>query len=163
MMKTEENLKIGLDFHGVINSCPSYFKDFTEYAESCGHQIYVITGGPAKPVESFLNAWGIKYTELYTIVDDYAAQGKVAFFPDGHFKLDDKLWNTAKAKFCRRRHIDIHVDDSSVYGLSFTTPYCKYDPVRRICSLPEKLTVSFAVSPRDAVKQIETALKALKA
>lgn len=43
----EKFLKIGLDFHGVINTNPSYFKDFTEYAEARGHRIYIITGGPA--------------------------------------------------------------------------------------------------------------------
>ena len=41
----EKFLKIGLDFHGVINTNPSYFKDFTEYAEARGHRIYIITGG----------------------------------------------------------------------------------------------------------------------
>lgn len=49
----EKFLKIGLDFHGVINTNPSYFKDFTEYAEARGHRIYIITGGPAAKISSF--------------------------------------------------------------------------------------------------------------
>ena len=113
-METKKSLKIGLDFHGVINTRPSYFKDFTEYAEAAGHQIYVITGGPAKAIESFLKAWGIKYTGLFTILDYYAAEGKVTYFPDGHFKIPDELWDTAKAKYCRQHKIDIQIDDSEV-------------------------------------------------
>lgn len=162
MMETEKLLKIGLDFHGVINTNPSYFKDFTEYAERHGHQIYIITGGPAKAIESFLKAWGIKYTGLFTILDHYAALGKVTFYPDGNFKMDDKLWNTAKAKFCRKHHIDIHVDDSTVYGLSFSTPYCLYDEASRACSLNKKLVISFAIPPQDSLMQMAKALAELK-
>lgn len=157
----EKFLKIGLDFHGVINTNPSYFKDFTEYAEARGHRIYIITGGPAAKISSFLNAWGIRYTELFTILDYYAARGEVKFFSDGNFKMDDGLWNSAKAKFCRRHGIDIHIDDSDVYGLSFTTPYCLYDSVSRTCCLSKNNTVSFALPPRDCLHRIEKALAAL--
>jgi hypothetical protein len=80
----EKFLKIGLDFHGVINTNPSYFKDFTEYAEARGHRIYIITGGPAAKISSFLNAWGIRYTELFAILDYYAARGEVKFFSAGN-------------------------------------------------------------------------------
>ncbi len=160
-MEIKKSLKIGLDFHGVINSRPSYFKDFTEYAEASGHQIYVITGGPAKAIESFLNAWGIKYTEIFTILDHYAAEGKVTHFPDGSFKVPDELWDTAKAKFCRKHNIDIQIDDSAVYGLSFTTPYCRYNEVSRSCRLSKKLSVNLSLPPQDAIIQIEKALAAL--
>lgn len=66
-----------------------------------------------------------------------------------------------KAKFCRRHGIDIHIDDSDVYGLSFTTPYCLYDSVSRTCCLSKNNTVSFALPPRDCLHRIEKALAAL--
>ena len=160
-METKKSLKIGLDFHGVINTRPSYFKDFTEYAEAAGHQIYVITGGPAKAIESFLKAWGIKYTGLFTILDYYAAEGKVTYFPDGHFKIPDELWDTAKAKYCRKHKIDIQIDDSEVYGRAFVTPFCRYNESSHNCQLDRNIVVNLALPPRDALIQIEKALDAL--
>ncbi len=160
-METKKSLKIGLDFHGVINTRPSYFKDFTEYAEAAGHQIYVITGGPAKAIESFLKAWGIKYTGLFTILDYYAAEGKVTYFPDGHFKIPDELWDTAKAKYCRQHKIDIQIDDSEVYGRAFVTPFCRYNESSHNCQLDRNIVVNLALPPRDALIQIEKALDAL--
>lgn len=158
MMETKKSLKIGLDFHGVINTRPSYFKDFSEYAEAHGHQIYIISGGPADKLESFLKAWGIKYTELFTIFDHYASLGEVKLYPDGQFRVDDKLWDTAKAKFCRKYNIDIHIDDSSVYGLTFTTPYCQYNEKDRTCTLPRQKIISFSCPPQEVLRQMEKAL-----
>lgn len=160
-METKKSLKIGLDFHGVINTRPSYFKDFTEYAEAAGHQIYVITGGPANAIESFLKAWGIKYTGLFTILDYYAAEGKVTYFPDGHFKIPDELRDTAKAKYCRQHKIDIQIDDSEVYGRAFVTPFCRYNESSHNCQLARNIVVNLALPPRDALIQIEKALDAL--
>ena len=160
-METKKSFKIGLDFHVVINTRPSYFKDFTEYAEAAGHQIYVITGGPANAIESFLKAWGIKYTGLFTILDYYAAEGKVTYFPDGHFKIPDELWDTAKAKYCRQHKIDIQIDDSEVYGRAFVTPFCRYNESSHNCQLARNIVVNLALPPRDALIQIEKALDAL--
>lgn len=63
----EKFLKIGLDFHGVINTNPSYFKDFTEYAEARGHRIYIITCGPAAKISSFFECLG---HQIYRTVCD---------------------------------------------------------------------------------------------
>lgn len=157
-METKHFLKIGLDFHGVINSHPSYFKDFTEVAISRGHQIYIITGGPAQKISCFLRGWGICYQELFAILDYYAAQGKVTFYPDGSFHIDDKLWNTAKAKFCKKYGIDIHIDDSTIYGQSFTTPYCLYDEKTGNCILDGHYKINLSIPPEESVKQLERVL-----
>ena len=162
-MAIKMSLKIGLDFHGVINTNPSYFKDFTEYAVAQGHQIYIVTGGPASAISSFLKAWGIKYTEMYTILDHYSALGKVTFFPDGHFKMDENLWDAAKAKYCRKHNISIMIDDSIVYGRSFTTPYCRYDEVTRSCTLKKGISISLALKPEECLRQMEKALIAVAA
>ncbi len=157
-MENSKRLKIGLDFHGVITVDPAYFKAFTDVASARGHQVYVITGGPEKDVQDFLKSWKICCYKLFTILDYYAERGMVTYYPDGTFKVDDDLWNTAKAKFCRRYQIDIHIDNSLIYGKYFTTPYCLYDPVARSCTLKNDLVVSLALPPADALSQIEKAL-----
>ena len=157
-MTTKQYLKIGLDFHGVINRHPSYFKDFTAAATSRGHEIYIITGGPAQKIACFLKGWGICYHELFAIMDYYAAKGEIQLFPDGSFHIDDKLWNTAKAKFCQKYHIDIHIDDSDIYGKSFSTPYCRYDEVSCSCLLDNHYRINLSLPPEEAVTQLERIL-----
>ena len=157
-MSNKHFLKIGLDFHGVINSHPSYFKDFTEAAISRGHKIYIITGGPAQKIACFLSGWGQCYHEIFAILDYYSAQGKVNFLPDGSFHIDDKLWNTAKAKFCQKYGIDIHIDDSEIYGRSFSTPYCRFDEKNRNCILDGQYKINLSLSPEESVKQLERIL-----
>ena len=162
IMTTERFLKIGLDFHGVINRHPSYFKDFTEMATFRGHKIYIITGGPAEKIACFLKGWGIRYNELFAIMDYYAAKGEIKFFPDGSFHVDDKLWNTAKAKFCKKYQIDIHIDDSDVYGQSFSTPYCQYDEKSGICVIDSQYKLNLSLPPEEAVIQLERILSKLE-
>ena len=161
-MTTKQFLKIGLDFHGVINRHPSYFKDFTEAAVSRGHKIYIITGGPEAKIACFLQGWGIKYNEIFAIMDYYAKQGEVKFFLDGSFHVDDKLWNTAKAKFCKKYEIDIHIDDSDIYGQSFSTPYCHYDEQTGSCILNNKYKINLLQSPSESLKQMESILSKIE-
>ena len=157
-----KQLKIGLDFHGVINSHPSYFKDFTQAAVSRGHKIYIITGGPADKIACFLRGWGICYQELFAIVDYYAAKGEVTFYKDGSFHVDDKLWNTAKARFCKKYQIDIHIDDSDVYGQSFSTPYCHYDDKTGNCCLNNQYKINLLLPAEESIKQLEQVLSKIK-
>lgn len=157
-MENSKRLKIGLDFHGVITEEPAYFKEFTDAAVARGHQIYIITGGPEEAVQKFLQSWEICCYKLFTILDYYAKRDMVTYDQDGNFKVDDDLWNTAKAKFCRQYQIDIHIDNSALYGKYFTTPYCLYDPDSRTCMLKNDFVVSLALPPKDALAQIEKAL-----
>lgn len=157
-MVKKQGLKIGLDFHGVITADPAYFKAFTDEAARAGHQIYIITGGPEKVIQDFLSSEGICCYKLFTILDYYAARGLVTFYPDGNFKMDDELWNSAKGKFCREFKIDIHIDNSQVYGKYFTTPYCLYDQQSKSCTLDNDVVVSLSLSPQEALAQIEKAL-----
>ena len=157
-----KHLKIGLDFHGVINTHPSYFKDFTQAATSRGHEIYIITGGPADKIACFLRGWGICYQDLFAILDYYTARGEVTFFQDGSFHVDDKLWNTAKARFCKKYDIDIHIDDSKIYGQSFSTPYCCYNSQRNECTVNDKYIINFKLPAEESIIQLEHILANIK-
>lgn len=126
-MTSADKLKIGLDFHGVITDNPEYFKVFANEALRRGYEIHIISGGPKATIEKFLQQWGIKYTDIFAIVDYYDARGCVTFYENGEFKVPDKLWNCAKAAYCDENGINIHIDDTMSYSEGFTTPFCFYD------------------------------------
>lgn len=62
-------LKIGLDFHGVINDNPVYFSRFTAEAVRRGYEVHIITGGPSHKVKELLDKWNICYTAVFAILD----------------------------------------------------------------------------------------------
>lgn len=148
-------LKIGLDFHGVINTAPDYFKDFAACALSRGHEIHVLTGGPYEKVKQYLHEHGIGYTRIYAILDDYERKGEVEFFENGEFKVDDILWDIAKAKYCVDNHIDFHIDDTKKYAKWFVTPFCYFDEIHQSCQAGPKVHIDFSSSPEKAVREIE--------
>lgn len=154
MKKNNVKIKIGLDFHGVITDNPEYFHRFTELAEKKDWEIYVITGGPYAVIVKFLKTWGIKYHKLFTILDFYDAQGKVTFFENGNFHIDDDLWDKAKGVFCSENKIDFHIDDSRIYGKYYTTPYCLYDKNKGACEI-EGGKIDLSHSPETALLEIE--------
>lgn len=151
-------LKIGLDFHGVITDNPAYFKILADLAISRGDEIHIISGGPQLTIIQFLNKWGIKYTSVFAIVDYYDARGDVRFFENGEFKVDDKLWNRAKAKYCKEHKIDIHIDDTLKYSEGFETPFCIYDGQNRRCRTKDTV-IDLSVSPEQSLNEIENFIK----
>jgi len=125
--------KIGIDFHGVISAAPGLFAKFCHEIRKRGVKVYVISGGPKKDVVKYLDENRIEYDTVWAILDFYEQQGKAELFSDGSFKVDTTLWNKAKAEYCATEDIRFHIDDSSVYGRYFITPYCKYDIGGGVC------------------------------
>ncbi len=154
-MSAEDKIKIGLDFHGVITDNPEYFKGFAEEALARGHEIHVISGGPKKTIAEFLKKWGIKYSRVFTIIDFYDARGQVTFFENGEFKVPAELWDSAKAKYCRDKHIDIHIDDTDRYSGGFTTPFCFYDGHTKHCRLANNTMINLSDTPEAGILAIE--------
>lgn len=156
---TNKTLKIGLDFHGVINKQPDYFAEFTKLALQRGHEIHIITGGPCQTVEKLLHQWNICYTNIFAILDYYNSKGEVTYFENGEFKVSPHLWDTAKASYCSDNGINIHIDDSTSYVKWFLTPYCRYDEGKQICST-DNATIDFHNSPLHALQNIENIISA---
>lgn len=119
--------KIGFDFHGVINQNPAFFRQLSIEFMQRGLQIYVISGGPFNDIKEYLRAHDIPYTAIWCIFNDYEQKDKITVSADGSFHMDDKLWNEAKAVYCREHNICLHIDDSTIYKKYFTTPYCLYN------------------------------------
>ena len=148
------SLRIGIDFHGVISENPTYFRDFSALAYERGHTIYIISGGPYSVEKSMLEVWGIKYTEIFSMLDYFARRGQVEYFANGNFKVPDCLWNEIKGTYCRDNKIDIHIDDTLQYSKSFSTPFCWYDKEKNLCVVQGR-KIDFSVAPLETIKQLE--------
>ena len=122
------NMKIGIDFHGVLNSDP-FFKEMGRLFVEAGHEVHIITGArwTAKTRIDFLNIGiikGIHYTHFISISDLLIDRGEKVHWQDADNPwFDEKIWNKEKAKYCKENNITIHFDDSKEYGKYFSTPY----------------------------------------
>ena len=148
-------LKIGLDYHGVIDQKPIYFAKLCHIARKRGHFIYIITGGPIVQVKEYLKDSNIEYDFIFAISDYYQALGEFKQTNDGRIEIPDEKWNIAKAIFCSHNKIDIHIDDSQEYLQWFTTPFCLYDNKNNTCTLKSGIIIDFKINPDEIIKQIE--------
>ena len=122
-------MKIGLDFHGVIDKSPRLFRllgrafDLIE-----SNEIHIITGCRERDIKMWLENNDIYYDYIYSITDDLLRRKK-PYKKDkkNNPYFDEKLWNTAKAKYCKKHKIDIMLDNSNIYGNYFVTPYFKME------------------------------------
>lgn len=149
--------KIGIDFHGVINTDTELFGNLSRIAAAHGAEVYIISGGPQNYIAEYLRQHQIKYDVLWCLFDYFVAQNKVEFLPDGSFHVEDNAWNTAKAEYCRQHGIDLLIDDSPVYGRYFKTPYCRYESKSKIGILPNNKIIDFSFPADDIWRQLESA------
>ena len=147
-------LKIGLDYHGVITRRPEYFAAFAQAAVRYGCEIHIITGGPELAVSEALAKIQLPYTRIFASLDYYEARGLVEHLTDGGFHIPDELWDSAKADYCRRAAINVHIDDSEHYVKWFTTPYCRYLHHADICQTADGRAVDFAQPPALALERL---------
>ena len=154
MSKVVSRIKIGLDFHGVITDNPTYFSKFTQEAITRGYEIHIITGGPADVVQVMLDEWKISYTTIFAILDFYNHLGQVKYFDNGEFKVEETLWNTAKARYCEENGITFHIDDSVTYAQWFSTPFCYYDGEDKQCCANSETKINLDGNPENALDAI---------
>ena len=152
-------LNIGIDFDGVITANLYFFSAFSQEAVKRGWEIHVITGGPADVVCKMLDDWKIAYTTIFAILDFYEALNKVQHISDNKFHVEDKLWDSAKARYCKEHDIDIHIDDSVIYKKWFSTPYCLYDSFDSRCRLDDGTEMDFSGNVESALNEVEKAAK----
>ena len=158
---TNRKLKIGLDYHGVIDKKPEYFSEFCKLAKEQGHHIYIITGGPVAKVRDDLDKAHIVYDFVFAISDYYQALGMAQQNPDGSIVVPKELWNKAKAEFCRRNRINFHIDDSSEYLHWFSTPFCLYEQNGDVCYLSPGIEVNLCKSPAEVLQKLQEVIRSL--
>lgn len=152
MTKPGRKLKIGLDYHGVINTNLAYFKQFCAILLARGHEVHILSGGPEEKIVASLQAAGIEFTKVFTIFDFYNQKGMACRLSNGDFYIDENLWNETKAEYCRQNKIDMQIDDSLIYGRYFTTPYCIYNDRQKNCVLfPENIEIDLNTFPVEKV------------
>ncbi len=157
-----KHLKIGVDYHGVITADPTFFKTFNATAIKKGFEIYVVTGGTAKEVEKYLAENEIPTSHIFSLLDYFKQRNLVTFSEDGSFRVPDMIWDNAKANFCIKQKIDIHIDDSMTYGLHFQTPFCLYSLQNQKCRLiKHNIPIDFNKPAEKVLRDIEDALSHL--
>jgi hypothetical protein len=121
-------MRLGLDLHGVLDYNPQFFSEFTACLVNNGHDVHVITGEKDTPtLRNKLDFLGIKYTHLFSIISYHLSIGTSVWYKDfDNPFLDEETWNRTKADYCEREKIDMHIDDSEVYGRYFRTPFLLY-------------------------------------
>lgn len=154
-MKNSHRLKIGLDYHGVIDVNTKYFADFCLEAKRRGHLIYIITGGPKTLIDNNLRNDNIPYDMCFAISDYYQAKNKIIQDKTGKFVIPENLWNIAKADFCRHSRVNIHIDDSLKYINWFSTPYCYYNKRNNKGYISPGLEIDFNNPVSEVLNKIE--------
>lgn len=118
-------MKIGLDFHGVINSLPIFFGEMSRLFIAAGHEVHIITGKElSKEYIEEINKTGVKYTCLFSIITHCKKVGyKVVYSDPENPFIDKNVWDRIKSAYCLLNNIDVMIDDSNEYCDYFTTPY----------------------------------------
>jgi hypothetical protein len=114
-------LRVGLDVHGV---CDKYSKIFSELSAGLidsGFEVYIITGQrDTVDLRKKLNSLNIHWTKIFSITDYNQEKGvKVKYKDPNNPIMDQRIWNSTKARICQENNVDIHYDDSKVYGKWF--------------------------------------------
>jgi len=149
--------KIGLDYHGVINTNSDFFREFCDLLRKQKAEIHIISGGPRETIGEFLKLHQIKYDKIWCIYDYFNAREEVKILPDGSFHVDDYKWNAAKGEYCSKQGISLQIDDSQIYGKYFKTPYCLYDEQNCSGNLSGYF-IDFSTSAENCWQQILSAL-----
>ena len=120
--------KVGIDFHGVIDSSPEFFAALTGCLVKAGHEVHIITGPRVTAqLTDQLKELRISFTHIFSITDKHVEAGTPMTWDDkGNPHLDAYLWDKTKAEYCKEQDINLHLDDSDVYGYFFKTPYARF-------------------------------------
>lgn len=113
-------MKIGIDYHNVITANPEYWSKFTKDMKKLKHKIYIITGMSLdSDLMQKLEEFDIQYDRLFSITDYHFANQTDMVFDVGLPYMDDEKWDRTKADYCKKEKIDVHYDDSNIYGKYF--------------------------------------------
>ena len=132
----KNNIKIGLDIHGVIDSDPVFFATLISLLRAEGHEVHLLTGREiSDELVAKLNDLGITYDQLFSITSYHKSIGTYITYKDGNPTqplIAPPLWNRSKAEYSKRVGLGLHIDDSTVYGQYFEgTQYLVYSPAVR--------------------------------
>jgi len=120
-----EKFNIGFDIHGLIDSDPQLFSFLSKLLVESGCEVHILTGKHIEDgVLEELKKYKITYTHLFSIADYHKLRGEKVRYDDKNTPwIEKELWDRAKAEYCDKHNIRLHLDDSEVYGQHFKTSY----------------------------------------
>lgn len=123
----KRKFKFGLDIHGIANTDPEFFSEYSKMIVDRGHELHIITGrSEKKGAKKELKDYNISYTHFFSIVDYHEKKGTdIRYDENGGPWIDNEAWNRTKGEYCEREKIDFHLDDSDVYGKYFNTSFAQ--------------------------------------
>lgn len=124
--KKRRKRRVSIDFHGVVDSNPVLFRAIILGLINQGYEVHILTGARAAVEKKSLAKFGIPWTHIFSIVDYHESIGtKVRWTKRGPSMLP-YLWDKTKATYCQVNRIEMHLDDSFIYGRFFRTPYVQF-------------------------------------
>lgn len=120
-------INLGLDLHGVVDTYPYKFIPLALAVKAAGGKVYIMTGASAdlakkqiSDAEGQTYALSIWYDKILSITD-YLKSQEVPHIQneDGGIRVDDETWDRVKSVWAKEYQIDLHIDDSPVYGKYF--------------------------------------------
>ena len=119
--------RLGLDFHGVLDTEPGFIRIARHVIDFRG-EVHILTGSHDTPqLRKVLLDLGVPYTHLFSMASYHEAQKtKMWYTGPNNPWMDTDVWNRTKANYCTEHQINLHIDDSGIYGQYFTTPYIRF-------------------------------------
>lgn len=115
-------MRIGIDFHGVLDDETEGWVTFCWLAKESEHEVYLISGPSVDGITRRLESIGVDpemFTGIYSVVDHLKAKGSPMWekpVGSGHWWADDKAWWSAKGEIAEMLSLDLMIDDSAQYG-----------------------------------------------
>lgn len=131
------NIKVGIDIHGVIDRDPKLFAELTRRMKEAGHEVHIITGREiCEELITKLADLRISYDQLFSITSYHKDVGTYITYKDSDPTqplIAPHKWDSTKAYYAEKEGLSIHFDDSTEYGRYFTgkTQYILYTPQMR--------------------------------
>lgn len=141
----KNQLKVGLDIHGVIDAYPQKFKLLSNALFNDGCEVHIVTGLKRNAtIDAFLEQAGIQFTHYFSIVTHLENNGVPIDWQKGMPYADERKWNLAKKEYCEAQGIDFMLDDSPTYLGTFNNIETTYlhviNPERTIFTNRENLS-----------------------
>ena len=130
----ENIIKVGLDVHGVIGKDPDLFATLTHKLVENNHEVHILTGRElCTELIDRLHGFGVIYNQIFSITSYHKKIGTHIVYKDNDPTqplIAPPKWNRTKADYAKRVGLNIHIDDSIIYGeyFHYSTQYMLYTP-----------------------------------
>lgn len=120
-------IKIWLDIHWVIDELPDFFSFLSRAIVDAWWEVFILTWIHwSDKIEEDLKKKWIVWTDHFSISDYHRKiWTQMVYKSENHPFIEDKLWDSSKAEYCKQNGIDLCIDDSAKYNDYFETPYCQ--------------------------------------